>query len=260
MNQEWHLFISPHFDDAAFSCGGTILKKTKSGHNTALCTVFSRDARPMGKFALECQESKGIPHTVSYLELRSVEDSEYAEKCGVKVRFELGFLEAPYRGYDSIVSLFSTIQEFDHHLVEQISFEIIKVISSFGSRCVLYIPSAIGGHVDHLLVRSTVETLLQAIPERVLSVLLYEDFPYCARHRPKNGTAAEYLHVEDITNNLDEKIENLLLYRSQIKNQFGSDNDAKRLVLRYAEEVAAGRQGMSYAERFSQYRSLPLSL
>ena len=145
MNREWHLFISPHFDDVAFSCGGTLLNRIRSHQHTTLCTVFSRDARPMGRFALECQESKGVPHTVGYLEMRSKEDAAYGAKNGVTDRLELGFLEAPYRGYDSIPSLFDSLQETDRTLGGRISDEICRIIDGCDCRCTLYMPSAIGG-------------------------------------------------------------------------------------------------------------------
>ncbi len=257
MNQEWHLFISPHFDDVAFSCGGTLLNRVRSAHRTSLCTVFSRDARPMGRFALECQESKGVPHEERYLEMRSREDAAFGAKVGLTDRIELGFLEAPYRGYDSIPSLFDALREIDHDLSERISSKISNVIRDHDQRCILYMPSAIGRHVDHRLVRAAMESVVQSVPEKIASILLYEDFPYCARHPVQ--IAAASIYIEEIADVLDEKIENLLLYRSQIKNQFGSESEARKLVAGYAAGIAAGSIKVRFAERFETYSTAVLN-
>ena len=55
------LFLSPHLDDVAFSCGGTLLRLTDDPRwRVVLCTVFTASVADPQGFALRCQTDKGI--------------------------------------------------------------------------------------------------------------------------------------------------------------------------------------------------------
>ncbi|MGH2521295.1 MAG: PIG-L deacetylase family protein, partial [Anaerolineales bacterium] len=41
-----HLYLSPHFDDAALSCGGTIHQQTRQGERAVVVTVCAGDSPP----------------------------------------------------------------------------------------------------------------------------------------------------------------------------------------------------------------------
>ncbi len=70
------LFLSPHLDDVAFSCGGTLLRLTDDPRwRVALCTIFTASVPDPQGFALRCQTDKGIPAEVDYMALRRAEDA-----------------------------------------------------------------------------------------------------------------------------------------------------------------------------------------
>ena len=107
------LFISPHLDDAVFSCGGTMAKLAANGWQTILCTVFTQSAVNPKGFALECQLDKNLAPEVDYMKLRRAEDSCAAQILNVAETLHLNFPEAPHRGYDSAPELFAGIKAGD---------------------------------------------------------------------------------------------------------------------------------------------------
>jgi LmbE family N-acetylglucosaminyl deacetylase len=77
------LFISPHLDDVAFSCGGTLIRLTQNGWHTVLCTIFTCSMPNPQGFALACQTDKGLAPDVDYMALRRAEDERFATIAGV---------------------------------------------------------------------------------------------------------------------------------------------------------------------------------
>ena len=107
------LFISPHLDDAAFSCGATLARLAANGWRTILCTVFTKSVpRPEG-FALACQLDKGLPPGADYMKLRRAEDYRAAKILNAGEVLHLNFAEAPHRGYGSAAELFAGIRGGD---------------------------------------------------------------------------------------------------------------------------------------------------
>ena len=78
------LFLSPHLDDVAFSCGGTLLRLTDDPRwRVVLCTIFTASVPDPQGFALRCQTDKGIPAETDYMALRRAEDAAYATFANV---------------------------------------------------------------------------------------------------------------------------------------------------------------------------------
>ncbi|MGI9175047.1 MAG: PIG-L deacetylase family protein, partial [Rhodothermales bacterium] len=95
------LFLSPHLDDVAFSCGGTLARLAQEGWMTHLATVFTRSIpNPMG-FPLACQLDKGLGADVDYMALRRDEDERFAREAGAADVHHFDLPEAPHRGYMS---------------------------------------------------------------------------------------------------------------------------------------------------------------
>jgi len=245
------IFVSPHFDDIAFSCGGTLLKRANAGNPIILCTVFTRDTRPMSTFALSCQTSKGFGIDVEYLALRSGEDKAYCEKAGISSRLELGWCEAPYRGYDSLTELFGPPKPSDVSLLGAVMRQLHQLITSQGSNVEVFAPLAVGRHVDHKQVRTAVEMLVELKLSGV-DFFFYEDLPYCIRNPNFWEELGPTLmpHVEDISTFIDKKNELLLAYSSQIQNQYGSNETAIAKTKEYAEQVARRAHIPGFAEGF----------
>jgi LmbE family N-acetylglucosaminyl deacetylase len=166
--------LSPHLDDAAFSCGGTLARLAQAGWEVTLCTVFTASIPEPRGFALACQLDKGLPAEADYMALRRAEDAAACSALGAAPRW-LPFAEAPHRGYNSAAALFGPpapgdaimgplLASLSHHL-------------RAGPLDLVLAPQAIGGHVDHVLL---VEALRLALPPG-LPILWWTDWPYAAR-------------------------------------------------------------------------------
>ena len=69
------LALSPHLDDAAFSCGGLLAGLSAAGWRVVVATVFTASVPEPKGFALACQTDKGLDPSVDYMALRRTEDA-----------------------------------------------------------------------------------------------------------------------------------------------------------------------------------------
>lgn len=237
------LFISPHLDDVAFSCGGALIKRADEGWRTILLTVFTRSVMPVSGFALACQLDKGLSAEIDYMALRRTEDIEFARLAGAAKVEHLDFREAPHRGYESAAGLFAGINAGDDAWRE-----VAEVLTNFDAD-EIYAPQALGDHVDHL-------QTARAVVHRDFAgrVLWYRDMPYASRQSVQRGSvsrAPEHEAVVDVSAMLDRKIDACAAYRTQIPFQFG-DVGEMGSVLRtfHAAEARRTRSEFSYAEVF----------
>ena len=170
------VYLSPHLDDAVFSCGGLIARQVEQDQSVTVLTIFAGDppAGPYTDYAEELHERWGLADAP--VEGRRREDLEACRTLGAAA-MHLAVPEAIYRQatsgrplYASEQAIFDQIQPADLTLVEQLA-EAIDEVSPAGSQ--LYAPIGIGGHVDHLLVRKAAGQLARP-------VWYYHDFPYAA--------------------------------------------------------------------------------
>ena len=101
------LALSPHLDDAAFSCGGLLASLAQDGWRVVMATLFTGSVADPKGFALACQLDKGLPAEADYMALRRDEDVRAATELGIAAPIHLSFREAPHRGYGSAPELFS---------------------------------------------------------------------------------------------------------------------------------------------------------
>jgi LmbE family N-acetylglucosaminyl deacetylase len=174
------VYLSPHLDDAIYSCGGLIARQVSEGHSITVLTVFAGDppAGPVSTFARELHERwRGGEAAV---ELRRQEDLEACSRLGAAA-LHMGLPEAIYRKasdghflYPSEQAIFGPPVEEDDPMVDRLA-EAVEEVSPAGAQ--LYAPVGFGDHVDHRLAREAALRL-----ERPL--WLYHDFPYAARGFP----------------------------------------------------------------------------
>ena len=107
------LALSPHLDDAVFSCGATLARLADRGARVALVTPFTRSVPDPRGFALACQTDKGLQPGIDYMALRRAEDHAAAGVLGIADVVHLDLPEAPHRGYNSAAELFGTAREDD---------------------------------------------------------------------------------------------------------------------------------------------------
>lgn len=169
------LALSPHLDDAAFSCGGTLFALAGAGWRVVVATLFTRSVPDPAGFALACQLDKGLGPDVDYMALRRAEDLAAMAALGPNAAaIHVPLPEAPHRGYDGAAALFGPILSADD-VGPRLAASIRALIREHAPG-ILLAPQAVGGHVDHVQVAEAVFGLDPGLP-----VSWWTDFPYSLR-------------------------------------------------------------------------------
>lgn len=235
------LALSPHLDDAAFSCGGTLNRLAANGWRVVMATVFTASVPDPRGFALACQLDKGLGPEIDYMALRRAEDAEAARHLGIAPPVHLPFREAPHRGYGSAPELFAAPRA-DDAIAETLAPALADLIAGTAPDLLLA-PQAIGGHVDHVRMVEALRGLGYALP-----VLWWRDFPYTVRTaEPKQPLGALFIDLPEIVFALDAageaaKLRACAAYASQIGFQFGGPAG---LEARLAQEEGRERLRLS---------------
>lgn len=212
------LAVSPHLDDAAFSCGGTLATLARAGWQVVLATLFTRSVDDPRGFALACQLDKGFGAEVDYMALRRAEDGAAAAALGLQAPVHVPLPEAPHRGYDTAAALFGPLRP-DDAVADDLRRAVLDLVAAHAPDLILA-PQAIGGHVDH---RQTVRAL-EGVPQ---PILWWRDFPYVAREAaPAEPFGTRMAALPVWTSVLDEAAQATRLracaaYGSQLGFQFG---------------------------------------
>ncbi|WP_225412089.1 PIG-L deacetylase family protein [Stigmatella hybrida] len=242
------LFLSPHLDDVAFSCGGTLARLKARRWKIILATVFTRSvSRPTG-FALACQTSKGLSPDVDYMALRRAEDRSFAAWMGVDELVWIDLPEAPHRGYHSPGALFAPPRT-DDDIIPTLEDRLSLLMEDVRPDLV-FAPQALGSHVDHVqLVRT-----LPSLNIQVSQILWYRDTPYAVRQpqaKPDyslpDGLRPLALNV---TAELSRKVSGCVCYRSQIPFQFGGEAEVAPTLETFHQQEAADYGQAGHAEVF----------
>lgn len=172
---DW-IFLSPHFDDAAYSCGGLIWELSQAGARVEIWTVCAgAPGAQLSPFALELHARwGGNGHAVS---LRKEEDQDACQILGAAQRL-LDIPDCIYRFLPDGRPLIGTNEDL---FTAPLALE-EGLLASLAARLRLALPAGaqvvspltLGGHVDHRLVRAAAEASGALL-------LYYADFPYVAR-------------------------------------------------------------------------------
>lgn len=235
------LFLSPHLDDVAFSCGGLLAQLGDAGWRTVMATAFTATVLPATGFALACQLDKGLAPEVDYMALRREEDRAAAAILGVSDLRWLDLPEAPHRGYGSAPELFGAVLANDE-IWRPLATEISALIDELQPSLVLA-PQGLGSHVDH---RQMIRAVLQVSPPHLA---FYRDTPYAIR----NPAAIPYVnepcmrdYVVGIAGGLERKIAASSAYGSQVGFQFGGPASLAAALAEFAVREGHGRPAERY--------------
>jgi LmbE family N-acetylglucosaminyl deacetylase len=242
-----HIFLSPHFDDVVYSCGGTLGVQVSCGLRPLVITIFagipSPDLKP-SDFAAEIHRRMGADASqtpASIVENRRREDAEALDYLGVDYLW-LDYLDAIYRGEPAYYQQESELIGGDVHPSDLwIDRQLAEALLTLQERLpdtVWYAPLGIGRHVDHQLVCSAADRLAQ----RGVKVNFYEDFPYVLREGAREarlnelGGGYEPLLVE-MSEMLPLRLEAADRYASQITLNFASQEAMHRAMENYTHGI-----------------------
>ncbi len=256
-----HVYLSPHYDDAALSCGGTIHRQTQAGQSVLGVTIYAASPlpnEPFSAFAQSMHADWGNPADV--IATRQAEDQEAMAILGADY-LRLNFSDGIYRGhpqrgewyYNNDDELFGQVNPHDMLLAGKIVEAIVELVPA-GAEAILYAPLGVGHHVDHQLAHAAAWQLRQ----QGWNVAFYEDYPYADPHARFAAQGREYatlaatLATRQKANlqpqlrffskeNLQAKIKSVRAYASQVPVLFGSEVDMVNCVRNYALRVGEGR-------------------
>ena len=243
-----HIFLAPHFDDIVYSCGGTLGVQVSSGLRPLVITVFGGvppQALSPSSFATQVIRRWGTGNTSgvgALVEERRKEDSAALDYLQVDYLW-LDYLEAIFRGNPAYYTSEAQIIGGEVHAEDQdIDKELAQLLLDLQARlpdAAWYAPLGVGRHVDHQIVCSAADRLVQ----RGAKVYFYEDYPYVQREPgalqsriQELGGAYEYALVE-VSEMIPLKIEAATMYASQISSNFTGKETMHKAIEDYAKSI-----------------------
>ncbi len=247
------MYLSPHLDDVALSCGGLLHRQVQAGTGIMVVTVFAGAPvqTKLSPFAAELHGQWG--HLTKPVAARQREDKKAMRLLGAEY-IHLEYPDAIYR-FDDTSSLYlcdedllGPVHPSDLKLVAQITGAIERICSP--EQSTIYAPLAVGNHVDHQLVKEAACVL----HHRSYPMIFYEDYPYV--EVPGALTRAlERIDSERWTEEVQEidredlvmKIEAIASYASQMGKLFGGVEVMAERVRDYALALTSEE---GYGERY----------
>lgn len=244
-----HVYISPHLDDTALSCGGAIAGQIAAGQKVLSITICTAAPDPAGPFSALADEFHGqwsLPPEQA-VAARLAEERVAMERLDLDYWWA-GRLDAIYRfpqAYNTRESLFNTPDPRDPQFADLT--DLFGELRERMPQARFYAPLGIGLHVDHLIVYATIRAALGD------DIALYEDLPYVAwpgcyqaRMAQLAGQQLESRSVA-IDATLERKVHAIHAYASQLRELFGGGAAMEQQIGAYAASVAP--EGARYGER-----------
>jgi LmbE family N-acetylglucosaminyl deacetylase len=249
-----HIFLSPHLDDAVLSCGGLLHLHTRAGARVVVVTLCAGNppAGPLSEFA-EALHARwagpaGAPAAPAEMcAARRAEDLAALADLGAEA-VHLDIPDCIYRLtpatgrplYTSEAALFGAVSASELSLIRRVAAKLTTLLHGFG-RYRLYVPLAIGQHVDHQLTRRAAEVAGGVFAH-------YEDYPYVARQGERwpdpsltmareRPMTAELIRLSEA--DLTAQVEAIGYYASQISS-FWPDLDSMAAAVRQFAEITGG--------------------
>ncbi len=221
-------FISPHLDDAVFSCGA--LMKTLAGrapiHVITVFTEAHNDHNTLSASAFLKQCAYTDAHNL--FQDRRAEDLEVLTSLGAHA-IHLDYIDALWRRKKLNSKLFApvtrTIPELIHYYptyrmhilsgkIAKGDRDTLQLLTSqlqdiVPTDAIVFAPAAIGNHVDHVMVRRACEA---AFP----NFIYWTDFPYMSRTGRTIETTVPHGIPFECRSNLDVKLGIMNGYRTQV--------------------------------------------
>ena len=258
------IFLSPHFDDIALSCGGVAARLSRMGARCIGVTIFTAPAPEgvdLSPFAANMHaewERSGGGTARAVNEVRREEERAAMRLLNLEPMW-LDLPDAPYRRGQDGRFLYTSNHELmgraaaeeRRSLVPWIANQISRVVAESGlkGRVRLFAPLGVGHHVDHQLAFWAARRLGPRF-----GVLFYEDYPYVARQGALESRLIQLgvpmqASITPITDLIGVKIAAIARYKSQLSGLFESADDMPRAVRAYAASVAGDPMDAEYAER-----------
>lgn len=255
---DW-IYLSPHLDDAALSCGGQIFTATQRGGRVLIVTITAGDpVAPVSEYAASLHTRWEL---VDATEARRQEDLAASAILGADALhwdvpdciYRVDEQDKPF--YVSDADIFGAVAPAEMILVDELEAQ-MRVLPRAQY---VVAPLAVGQHVDHQLTRLAAE---QAYGSGAL--LYYEDYPYAQQP----GKLAQTLEGEDARwlaevvaldeRTLAAKYDAVAAFRSQLSTFFRDRADLEAQIGGYAASIREGNSIRNDHGGERRWRRLPM--
>jgi len=233
------LIISPHFDDACYSIGGTLIRD-KYFDEKIILTIFTKSRYTAYNINLD-------EDIIS--QLREQEDIDFCKAIGA-VQICLDYPDASSRNDEIFCNkhinecIVPYIEIIDS--ISRVLYEIIHFLANNRDLKTIFVPLAVGNHIDHII---AYYSFIRLIKENKLSkmikyVIFYEDLPYASNYdlngldfiiRERMDLLRRNVEslIIDISDMIDKKLKLMRLYKTQTTDEILNEiyYHAKRLAM-----------------------------
>jgi len=246
-----HVYLSPHLDDVALSCGGRIWQQVQAGERVLVVTTFAGTPGPGAPLSSFAQELHARwEHPADAAARRQDEDLAAWALLGAEA-LHWPYSDCIYRQipdgrfpYASEEALWGPVHPAEEGLVAELAAQLAALPLVRGST--VYAPLGVGHHVDHQIVHCAAETWGRAL-------VYYEDYPYAkdpqAVQAALEGWQWQAEWVELSEEALKAKIGASACYCSQLSTFWADVTEMAAAVRAFAEQAGSGGLAERYWSR-----------
>lgn len=237
------IYLSPHLDDAALSCGGQIFQRTQAGETILILTTMAGNPpnRTFSTFAQELHERWELANDM--VAARRDEDI-----CACRI------LEADYLHWDipdciyradaqtnePFYPVWEKVIDSIHPQEETLIQRLAAQFAELPPAAQILAPLGAGSHVDHQIVRAAAERCWDG------QLFYYEDYPYAQTTGAlENAISGEKgWQATQITLSpkaLNIKADAIMAFASQVSTFFNGRIDLEQQLKQYARQVGGER-------------------
>jgi LmbE family N-acetylglucosaminyl deacetylase len=231
------IYLSPHLDDVALSCGGLVWEQAYAGDKVSIWTVCAGNA-PDGELSPFAKELYMRWQTdQDATAQRRLEDFQSCQYLGASTHYftlpDCIYRRNPNTGeflYGTEESLNGPLQPADNHNIAWLEEEINR---SIPTDVALVCPLSLGNHVDHQLTRLAMERLRYPL-------WYYQDYPYVLRskknleHMEQEGWERHCFPISP--QGLGAWQDSITAHASQISTFWMDELEMRRAVADYLEQ------------------------
>jgi LmbE family N-acetylglucosaminyl deacetylase len=234
------IFLSPHFDDIALSCGGLVWERTTRGDTISIWTICAGKPprRALSAYA-QLHHARWATGALAVEQRRS----EDIASCAI--------LHASYRHFDIPDCIYRPRQKKIPHYYtsgdnifgnihpaerKNLVRRLTRIFSeNFPPDAQVVCPLTLGNHVDHQITRLAAEQAAKVLAQ---PLLYYADYPYAAQH-PEQITAYQQKGWECVRFDISEGglqawFAAIAAHRSQISTFWSDDQQLQADIRAYA--------------------------
>lgn len=242
------IYLSPHLDDAALSCGGRIARETAVGKKVLIVTIMAGDPETEMNSAFIEELHARWQLAQDATAVRRAEDIEACRILGATYQHH-AIPDCVYRVdpttnqllYPVWAQVIGAVHPAEQLLIEQLAAQ----FSRLPAHQHVIAPLAVGNHVDHQIVRQAAELCFGS------DMIYYEDYPYVLDEAsftaviPPHAKTWQAQTIPLSAAALQTKIAAIAAYRTQLSTFFHGRAHLEKQIAAFSEK-RGGEQYWQY--------------